>query len=423
MPELLDEIVAAQKRGESRGIPSICSAHPAVLDCLLDGYKPVLIEATCNQVNQFGGYTGMRAADFIKFIHQKAEAAGFPSDQLILGGDHLGPSPWQNLPAKEAMKHAGTLVQSYAEAGFTKLHIDASMKLGSDDPDTSLNLEISAQRSAALIRAAEKAVEDPSKLRYVIGSEVPIPGGAQEHETGMQVTLPAHARNTIEATRIALEKAGANQAWERVIALVVQPGVEFGSDFVLDYEPEKATGLAIFSESTPVIFEAHSTDYQYPAALKQLVRDHFGILKVGPALTFAYREAIFALAMMEEELFGEEDRSGLIQVLDKTMRQSPQHLLGHYHGDSQEVAYQRKFSLSDRARYYWNEPKVKQAVEKLMTNWRGREIPLGIARQFLPDLAEDIRKGKIENSAETVIRKKINHVLDGYYLACGCTEN
>jgi D-tagatose-1,6-bisphosphate aldolase subunit GatZ/KbaZ len=418
MSDYLDEIVRAQKRGEPRGLPSVCSAHPAVLAAALSAHRPVLVEATCNQVNQFGGYTGMQAADFFKFIHQKAEAAGFPADQLILGGDHLGPSPWQTLPVKAAMKNAGKLVQSYAEAGFTKLHIDASMKLGGDDPDTPLDLEISAQRSAALIRAAEKAVKDPSKLRYVIGSEVPIPGGAHEYETSVQITLPARARETLEATRMALEKVGSDWAWERVIALVVQPGVEFGSDFVLDYEPEKATGLAIFSESTPVIFEAHSTDYQHPKALKQLVRDHFAILKVGPALTNAYREAVFALAMMENELIRVEDRSNLIQVLDEIMLQYPQHLLANYHGNSQELAYQRKFSLSDRARYYWTDPKVTQAVDRLLTNWHRKEIPMSLASQFLPDLLGDIRKGKIQNSAETVIQKKIGQVLDGYYLAC-----
>lgn len=418
MSNLLDEILQAQKRREGRGIPSICSAHPAVLKSALRYNGPVLIEATCNQVNQYGGYTGMNAADFRSYVGSLAEETSFPVDRLTLGGDHLGPSPWQELPAKEAMQRAVELVRSFAKAGFTKLHIDASMKLGGDEPARPLAVELSAQRTAALIRAAEKAVKDPSRLRYVIGSEVPIPGGAHERESGVQVTLPANARATLESVETALKEAGVERAWGKVVALVVQPGVEFGSDFVLDYNPERSTGLAIFSESTPVVFEAHSTDYQKPSALKELVRDHFAILKVGPALTFAYREAVFALAMMENECFREERRSNLIPVLDSAMLQNPKNWQGHYHGYPLEIALQRKFSLSDRIRYYWNDREAVLAVEKLMRNWQGRPIPISLASQYLPDLLGGLRSGEIANSAEGIIRAKIDGVLNGYYQAC-----
>jgi D-tagatose-1,6-bisphosphate aldolase subunit GatZ/KbaZ len=419
MSRLLDEIVRSQKKGEPRGIPSICSAHPTVLDCAFRQYHPVLIEATCNQVNQFGGYTGMTPVDFQRFVHQKAEDAGFPADQFILGGDHLGPSPWQALPEKEAMTNAVELVKSYAKAGFTKLHIDCSMRLGGDDPGKPLAVEASSKRTAMLIRAAEKTVKDPSTLRYVIGSEVPIPGGTHEHESGLQVTLPANARETLEATHVALRRIGCGKAWERVIALVVQPGVEFGSDFVLDYDPEKATGLAIFSESQPVIYEAHSTDYQKPAALKQLVRDHFAILKVGPALTFAYREAVFALAMMENELFMEEERSHLIQAIEQAMLADPKYWQAHYHGSGGEQAFQRKYSLSDRIRYYWTVPQVNLSVQQLLRNWAGREIPPSLASQYLPDIEIGTWSEQKQHTAEAFIREKIRLVLDDYYQSCG----
>ena len=53
-------------------MPSICSAHPLVLEACVDQAvadgAPLLVEATCNQVNQEGGYTGMRAADFRAFV-------------------------------------------------------------------------------------------------------------------------------------------------------------------------------------------------------------------------------------------------------------------------------------------------------------------------------------------------------------------
>ena len=50
------------------------------------------------------------------------------------------------------------------------------------------------------------------------------------------------------------------------------------------------------------VYEAHSTDYQRKETLRQMVKDHFVILKVGPALTFAMREALFSLDFIEKEL-------------------------------------------------------------------------------------------------------------------------
>jgi len=414
MSHFLDDIIRAQKAGEVRGIPSICSAHPAVLACALRHFRPVLIESTCNQVNQFGGYTGMTAADFHRFVIALAEETGLPREELILGGDHLGPSPWQDLPAEEAMSRAEELVRSYARAGITKLHIDASMKLGGDDLHQLLAPELSAQRTARLVQVAEEVVEDAAELRYVIGSEVPLPGGAQEHEEGVEVTRAEDVGTTLEVTRLALEKLGCGSAWERVIALVVQPGVEYGSDFILEYDPRKAASLAKASEATQQVFEAHSTDYQSPSSLGELVRDHFAILKVGPALTFAFREAIFTLAMMEDEYFSSADCSYLIRVIDEVMLKKPVHWYKHYQGSEKEQAFQRKYSLSDRIRYYWTEPEVVQAVGKLLHNWEQKPIPRTLISQFTPDGFEWIKS----YTSLDVIHWKIDSVLRRYEQAC-----
>ena len=57
-----------------RGIPSICSAHPVVIEAAMRHAArlglPVLIEATCNQVNQDGGYTGMTPDLFVAFVKE-----------------------------------------------------------------------------------------------------------------------------------------------------------------------------------------------------------------------------------------------------------------------------------------------------------------------------------------------------------------
>jgi D-tagatose-1,6-bisphosphate aldolase subunit GatZ/KbaZ len=425
----VDEILSAQKRGEARGIPSICSAHPWVLKTALrsndfpDTVRQnwsrrsyVLIEATCNQVNQFGGYTGMTPADFAAFVRG---LAGENAERVILGGDHLGPSPWQDEPAERAMPNAVEMVRSYVRAGFIKIHLDASMRLGDDDPSRPLDLKLAARRTAVLARAAESCTESGADLRYVIGTEVPVPGGATEHEDGVSVTKVEDARRTLDVTHTAFVEAGLESAWERVVALVVQPGVEFGDDFVLDYNPDAARDLARFSETTSLVYEAHSTDYQTLTNLQNLVRDHFAILKVGPALTFAFREAVFSLAMIERELIAEENRSHLIEILDAVMLRDPRHWQKHYRGTQEQQAFARKFSLSDRVRYYWPDAAVQAALKILFSNLEQVVIPLPLLSQYAPRAFEHVRAGTLSNSATSIVDQSIHAVLDDYDAAGG----
>ena len=162
------------------GVVSVCSAHPLVIEAALlqalEDNGPVLIEATCNQVNQEGGYTGMDPAGFRRFVESVADRVGLARDRVLLGGDHLGPNPWRHLRAADAMARAGDMVEAYARAGFVKLHLDASMSCA-DEPWL-LDDETVAGRAAALAARAEAVA--PGAAVYVIGTEVPTPGGATE---------------------------------------------------------------------------------------------------------------------------------------------------------------------------------------------------------------------------------------------------
>jgi D-tagatose-1,6-bisphosphate aldolase subunit GatZ/KbaZ len=441
-PNFLDNIVRAQKQGQPRGIASVCSAHPWVLKAAMSRAKagattshartgtitlehaPLLVESTCNQVNQFGGYTGMTPAYFVAYVHAVASENDFPLERLLLGGDHLGPNVWQNEPAGSAMQKSASMLRAYVQAGYSKIHLDASMKLGNDDPARPLDLELSARRTAWLAKAAESACADlgpegSKKLRYIIGSEVPIPGGATAHEDGVRVTKVPDARRSLAVMQAAFKAEGLESAWERVIALVVQPGVEFGDDFILEYHSGAARHLAHFAETIPFVYEAHSTDYQTRAHLRNLVRDHFAILKVGPALTFAFREAVFALAMLEEELFPKVTRSNLVSILDDVMTRQPEHWQKYYHGDAAALRLQRQLSRSDRIRYYWSNPQVQSALERLLQNLREKTLPPALLSQFLPDQSEKVRSRQLDATPEALILDKINSVLDDYTFACG----
>jgi D-tagatose-1,6-bisphosphate aldolase subunit GatZ/KbaZ len=159
MPSTFQNYLAKRKLGVPAGICSVCSAHPWVIRAAAEQAAAagslLLVEATSNQVNQFGGYTGMRPAGFRSFVLEHVEAAGVAAEMLILGGDHLGPNPWRALAAAEAMALAETMVAEYVREGFTKIHLDASMPCG-DDP-VQLSDEVVAQRTVQLCKAAEHA--------------------------------------------------------------------------------------------------------------------------------------------------------------------------------------------------------------------------------------------------------------------------
>lgn len=405
--------------GSSAGIYSVCSAHPWVLEAAmrqaLPEKGPLLIEATCNQVNQFGGYTGMTPPRFKEFAMEIAGRAGFPADRILLGGDHLGPHPWRNLPASEAMRNAADLVDSFVAAGFTKIHLDASMPCG-DDPETLSDAAI-AERAASLAKVAE-AGAGHDRLRYVIGTEVPAPGGSVG-ELSVAATRADDAERALELHRQAFASAGIGRAWRKVVALVAQPGVEFGHEEVVDYRPEEARELcALLGRHPGLVFEAHSTDYQRPRAFKDLVRDGFAILKVGPALTYAMRQALFALEAIERQCVAQEGLSGLGATLLGAMAAHPEHWKGHYRGDPGLVRRMMAHSYSDRARYCWNYPEVAGSVSKLIANLERMGIPETLLSDYLPSQYERVRDGLLANAPVALVLDKIMDALAPYRSAC-----
>ena len=425
MKALLD-IVARHRSGQPVGIPSICSAHPVVLDAALmharDSGQPVLIEATSNQVNQFGGYTGMRPADFHAFVMDKADRVGLAREQVLLGGDHLGPNCWQDEPAAAAMAKSGTLIDDYVAAGFRKIHLDCSMSCA-DDPTVLTDAEVAA-RAARLAVVSERAWQRSGGEApvYIVGTEVPVPGGAKEELDELQATRPEAMAATVEAHRKAFVEHGLDDAWQRVIGLVVQPGVEFDHHDVVDFQPEKARALSAAIEKFPgLIYEAHSTDYQTSDALAALVRGHFAILKVGPGVTYALRETLWALSFIEDELLPAATRSDLRNVVLDVMHAEPKYW-NKYYTDASRPTLDMQYSLSDRVRYYWAHPRIREACEEMLRNLDATSptgaLPLALLSQYLPRQYDDVRAGRLTNSATDILRAGVTHVLDQYAQAC-----
>jgi D-tagatose-1,6-bisphosphate aldolase subunit GatZ/KbaZ len=418
MSSLLQKHLA--KRGQ--GIYSVCSAHPWVIraaaEQAAEDESLLLVEATSNQVNQFGGYTGMRPAAFRSFVLEHVAAAGLDARALILGGDHLGPNPWRTMPAEKAMENAVAMVAEYARAGFTKIHLDASMSCGGDPAH--LSDEEVAKRAVELCKAAEAARRPGDAPVYVIGTEVPVPGGATHSVMELDVTSTNAAAYTLEVHKRAFAEHGLGDVWPRVIALVVQPGVEFDHDAVVAYDRAKARPLVdwLRAQQEEIVFEAHSTDYQLPEAYKALVEDGFAILKVGPALTFAMREALCALEDMESQLVPEGQRSLLTRVIEETMLREPANWQPYYSGSPAEQKLLRLYSYSDRIRYYWNHPEIAAAVEKLIANLSAVAIPESMCSRYLPAQYLRLRKKEIAGDPESLIVDHIRDVMRVYAAAC-----
>ena len=225
------ELLHKRTSAKEKGVYSCCSANAFVIRAALRRAKAndtvVLVEATANQVNQNGGYTGMTPADFRTFLDRLAKEEGMPAHRVLCGGDHLGPLTWQNLPEDAAMANAEELIRGYVLAGFSKIHIDTSMRVATDDPTARLPDSVIARRGAQLCAAAEGAFAeyqilypDAPKPVYVIGSEVPIPGGAQENEDSVTVTTPEDCEQTLAEFQSAFAARGLTEAWQRVVAIV-----------------------------------------------------------------------------------------------------------------------------------------------------------------------------------------------------------
>jgi D-tagatose-1,6-bisphosphate aldolase subunit GatZ/KbaZ len=411
MTDILRDVIARSHAGERAAIPSVCSAHPEVIEASLrlarNLGRAVVIEATSNQVNQDGGYTGQSPADFVAQVNAFADRAGLDRAQVVLGGDHLGPQAWRSLPAEEAMAKAQAMIRGYAKAGFSKIHLDCSE--GCAGEPAQLSDAVTVPRAAALARAAVETVP-ADRLLFVVGTEVPPPGGARAGEHGIQPTRPEAARATLDAHMEAFRDLGT------IGALVVQPGVEFGA-LSIDHLPmDRDPGLSdAVARHEGVVLEAHSTDYQRPEAFPRLAELGFAFQKVGPALTFAWREGIYALDRLAQ-LAGWIDRD-LSETMESAMLADPSHWQRHLDTAAGDLRLQRHVSYADRIRYYWPRPDAQAALSRLRGALSGKRLPDPFLHQgFAPavlDRAEALRSQL--SPVDALLQASVQEALAPYF--------
>ncbi|NLD49481.1 MAG: class II D-tagatose-bisphosphate aldolase, non-catalytic subunit [Clostridiaceae bacterium] len=425
-PSTILDRLFTKNNDSNKGLFSICSSNHHVIEAGMHVAKQndsfLLIESTCNQVNQFGGYSGMTPIDFVNYIRNISLKNNFPLTKIILGGDHLGPYPWRSKDYSSALQNAKQLVRDYVAAGFRKIHLDASMPCLDDDQ--ALNKELSAKRAVDLCKIAETTLQPGDDLPlYVIGTEVPAPGGQTGSNEKVQITSYQDISETIDFFKSRFIQENLASAWERVIAVVVQPGVDFNDSEIFEYDRAQVGELKRFiSCYNDKVFEAHSTDYQTQFKLRQMVEDKFSILKVGPALTFAFREVIFGLAKIEEELLRSNNDyilSNIIKSISLEMDRKPEYWKNHVTPSNFDIEVSKLYGFSDRVRYYWNSPDIRSSIYRLICNLEKISIPLSLLSQFLPLQYHKVREQKLNNTPRDIIIDHIIYTLDNYSFACG----
>ena len=186
------------------------------------------------------------------------------------------------------------------------------------------------------------------------------------------------------------------------------------------YEPSAARSLIAALDGLPqFVFEAHSTDYQPVGALIRLVDDGFAILKVGPWLTFALREAIYGLAQIADTLAPDPWREAVPAVMERVMLAAPGNWAKYYPGSPDEQRVLRHFSLSDRIRYYWPDAAAEAAVARLMAALGERTIPRPLISQYLAHLEPAVASGAVAPDARALLLASVTRILDIYAEATG----
>ncbi len=416
---ILQGLAAAHDSGWRRGITTICSASPMVIEAAMaeaaQAGQILCIEVSSHQVNPSGGYSGMTPDNLRAFVLDIAEGLSFPFDRIVLAGGSLGPAPWRGDTSENAMDRAADMVRAYAHAGFGKLHLDTSMPCAGDP--VRLPPGLIAKRAAKLAKVAEDTVKELGidSPAFVIGTESAVPGEAA-------VTPVPQLHEMRQQHRDAFGAQGQEEAFARTFAITVRPGIGFGHDHVDAFVPAGAADLADWRDATRgLIFEAPATDYQSPAALAALVDAGFGVLRVSPALTFALREALYGLDLIAAD-FSSYRATSLHAAMETALQSAPDHWKPYVSGSPAEQAIQRHYSYADRIRFYWTHPAAQKAVTDLFAALDGVEIPLPLISQYLPKVLDGVTTGRTAPTARALVLGYIRATLAPYTAACGAAR-
>ena len=283
------------------GVTSVCTAHPIVIEAALSlgaSHGQARPHRGDLQSGQPGGR--LHRHDAGRFPRDSSRplrrASVFDPSRIILGGDHLGPNPWKHLPADEAMQRAKTMIDAYARAGFAKLHLDTSMGCAGEPAALARRSDRWARRRLGQSRGRRRGKR--ASLRFTSSApKSPCREARSTRWTALEVTRPEAALRTVEVHQKAFSDAGLEAAFARAIGVVVQAGrrVRQRRSHSLQAREGGAPHGSV-GEAAGLCLRSALDGLSAGGLLSTLwCRDGFAILKVGPWLTFALREALYGL--------------------------------------------------------------------------------------------------------------------------------
>ena len=177
----------------------------------------------------------------------------------------------------------------------------------------------------------------------------------------------------------------------------------------------------LFSKKNHFVFEAHSTDFQSLLTLKNLTKNNFKFLKVGPELTFSLSKAIFFMENLENKnLF--KKKSNFTKNILITMNQNKKYWINYYKGSKKKINKLMLNSQLDRMRYYLSHKRTKKSKKILEKNINNLKKDLVI--KFLNKLNTKNKryilkeKNKLSNF-QLIVSYFLETTLKKYYRACG----
>lgn len=400
---------------KNKAVPSFCTSNKEVLNTIIFYCKrknlPCLIESTSNQVNQYGGYTGKTPINFYTDLKKILKKNNFNSQNLYVGGDHLGPLPWKNKNEKIAMNNSIKLINNCLDSKYTKIHVDTSIKCSNEN---SINHSIIFERTKYIIEKS-KLKKNLKKIFLIIGTEVPLSGSNEKGK--IKLTQEKQIILEVKKFRNLLKKFYKKKL---KFGLVVEPGMRFMHYNILSPNFSKFNEKKKISQKNNFIYEAHSTDYQPVNILKGLVKNNFKFLKVGPELTYNYSRSLFFMENIEKKYF----KNGLSNIKKKillTMLKDKKYWKGYYLGNKSKIKKLILNSKLDRMRYYLNKNNVVLSTTKLKKNINNISVDKLI--KYLKSKNHKIPSNKQLfkrlSNFDLVNFIFISDSLNRYYKACG----
>jgi D-tagatose-1,6-bisphosphate aldolase subunit GatZ/KbaZ len=121
---------------------------------------------------------------------------------------------------------------------------------------------------------------------------------------------------------------------------------------------------------------------------------------------------------IENELVPAKDRPALPDVVERQMLAAAQHWERYYPGSPMQRRIARRYSYSDRMRYYWPDPQIDAAVQQLLRNLSAHPIPEPMLSAFLPDQYARVRDGALSAVPKAIVLDRVRCVLEAYAQAC-----